>query len=383
MTPGATRPDPDVFRRRVSCVRGWLVFLGLCLRLITCRMARSIPLPDFVPHKDPLARTAYCLFRWHRLRIIGHGHCPTDGPAVFVANHHGLDDPAFLWPAIHLASGERYIPRFLMRDDFFKGFPWDWLPLSLNTLCERCGAVLISRGRVNPHQLRPALNALRTGEACALFPSGTRSRTGAWIEYRPGDIEVPGDPAALAALGARMAELPAMPVVPAGITCHPVSGEITVAFGPPIFVAARSEPANLVACNAEICAATGNLVEVNAAHLVATLLWAMNTHGRERLGTRRLVQAVLDWISSTDHALIHPALRHEPGTACLQACHFFARQGCARLAGNELIVCPKRVNTCPPWTVTYRKKNPVRYWTNQVLHLRNLDSWAVSWVLGT
>jgi len=109
----------------------------------------------------------------------------------------------------------------------------------------------------------------------------------------------------------------------------------------------------------------------------------MNTHGRERLGTRRLVQAVLDWISSTDHALIHPALRREPGTACLQACHFFARQGCARLAGNELIVCPKRVNTCPPWTVTYRKKNPVRYWTNQVLHLRNLDSWAVSWVLGT
>jgi len=375
-------PDPSVFALRCSALHGWLVLVWLCLRLTACHLTRRGTLPDFVPHKDPLVRTAWSLFRWHRLRIVGARHCPDKGPALFVANHHGLDDPALLWPAIHLASKERFIPRFLMRDDFFRGFPWDWLPLSLNTLCERCGAVLITRGQTSPTQLRQALQAMRSGEACVLFPSGTRSRTGVWLEYRPGEIEAPGSPAALAAVGARVAGLSALPVVPAGITRHPVSGGVTVTFGEPMAIEARTDPAGLARKNAVLCAAIGELVEVHAVHLTAALLWTMSVHGRNRLSTHRLVHSVTDWVASNARAVVHPELWREPEAASLRACQYFVRQRCVGLAGNEIILRRERTDVCPPWTTAYRKINPVRYWTNQILHLKGLDQWAVTWATG-
>jgi len=384
MRPGTASPlTPDVFTERVSAIRGWLIFFRLCLKLVRHRLLPGTPLPDFVPHKDALARVAHSLFRWRRLRVVNPNLCPADGPAIFVANHHGLDDPALLWPAIHLASGERFIPRFLMRDDFFRGFPWDWLPIRLNTLCERCGAVPISRGRVSPAQLRPALQSLKEGNACALFPGGTRSRTGAWIEYRPGEENTHGDPAALAALAARVAGKPEIPVIPMGITRHPILRQVTVAFGSPIRVASRGDASELAARNQEICHAIGLLTEVHAVHLVAAIIWALCTHHRKSFPLKTVVHAVMDWAASPPCPLVHPELIREPESACRRACAYFARLGYLRIAGREIYPRESRVNNCPPWTTGYRRANPVRYWTNQVLHIKGIDTWAAEWVLGT
>ena len=99
------------------------------------------------------------------LEVRGQEHLPTRGPFIVAANHTSFLDP----PVIGAASPRRV--RFMARADLYT-HPW----LSAYMRSVRC--ISVRRGEADIGAIRQALQALREGEPVAIFPEGSRQRTG-------------------------------------------------------------------------------------------------------------------------------------------------------------------------------------------------------------
>ena len=95
---------------------------------------------------------------------------------------------------------------------------------------ERCGTVLVERGRADRGAIQEIVEHLRQEDCVALFPEGTRSRDGVLQPFRGG-----------AALAARLANVQIIPVGISGTydawprhRRFPRRGRVRVRFGLPI-----------------------------------------------------------------------------------------------------------------------------------------------------
>lgn len=123
-------------------------------------------------------------------RIEGLEHVPREGPALVVANHLSFLDPPLLGAAL-----ERPV-HFMAKQELFR-----YRPIAF--FLRRLNAFPVKRGKPDRAAIREALSVLEDGKLLAMFPEGTRSRTG---ELLPGQSGV-----AMLALRSRA------PVIPVGI----------------------------------------------------------------------------------------------------------------------------------------------------------------------
>lgn len=112
----------------------------------------------------------------YRLRVLGRGHVPTEGPALLTPNHVSFADGLFLIAAI-----DRPI-RFVVYAEYFRR------PLIGRFL--RCmGAIPIASNR-GPRMIleafREAGRALDRGELVCIFPEGQLTRTGMTLPFQRG-----------------------------------------------------------------------------------------------------------------------------------------------------------------------------------------------------
>ncbi|MBI3296656.1 MAG: 1-acyl-sn-glycerol-3-phosphate acyltransferase [Elusimicrobia bacterium] len=145
---------------------------------------------------------------WHASGLEG---VPRSGPLIVAANHISMVDPPLLGMSL---SPVRWA-RFVGKEELFR-FP----PLGL--LLRRLGCIKLDR-RGDVRAVRSALEVLERGGCMAMFPEGTRSRTGQ-----------PGKPKPGVALLARQARAP---VVPARVShTRTLLGPepFTIRFGAPI-----------------------------------------------------------------------------------------------------------------------------------------------------
>jgi 1-acyl-sn-glycerol-3-phosphate acyltransferase len=100
-----------------------------------------------------------------RMRVHGHDHLPASGAAIVVSNHIAAIDPGILVGAL---------PRpiaLMSKIENYRG------PLKL--FMPMVGAFTVRRGAADRRALATAEQVLQRGQLLAMFPEGTRSRTGA------------------------------------------------------------------------------------------------------------------------------------------------------------------------------------------------------------
>ena len=101
---------------------------------------------------------------WFRWNVEGADNIPRQGPALFAFNHIAFLDP--LVAAYAIDGGGRH-PRFLAKHDL-------WSDKRVAWLVKGTRQIPVTRGTASAADaLRPAIDALRGGEAIVIFPEGT------------------------------------------------------------------------------------------------------------------------------------------------------------------------------------------------------------------
>lgn len=162
------------------------------------------------------------------LREWGRDNIPRTGPVILASNHISDWDP----PVMGTASTR--VPYYMAKSELFRGG-------AARFLLDRLGAFPVNRTGVDTGAIRTSVSLLEQGHALAMFPEGTRSRTGLLGRGRQG-----------IALIARRSASPMVPVYISG-TVSPGKalfrpGGFSVAFGPPI-TPAETESAFLAGGN--------------------------------------------------------------------------------------------------------------------------------------
>lgn len=148
-----------------------------------------------------------------RLHIEGTENIPKDGPLVIASNHLSLLDP----PVLGTAATRKV--HFMAKQELF-------VPI-LGTIYKMLGAFPVRRGGADRAAIKHGIEILQSEKVLAIFPEGTRSKTGKLGKAEPGAL--------------MMASKVKAPIVPACVigTDYKRYGRIwpkvTVRFGKPIY----------------------------------------------------------------------------------------------------------------------------------------------------
>lgn len=98
----------------------------------------------------------------YRTKVIGKDNIPLEGPVIYCANHRSYLDPQLV-----VITARRHV-RFLAKDELGKNPLFDHLG-------KLFGAIRVKRDSKDITAIKETLKTLKSGEAIALFPEGTRN----------------------------------------------------------------------------------------------------------------------------------------------------------------------------------------------------------------
>ena len=109
-----------------------------------------------------------------RLRIEGAENIPKDGPLVIACNHLSLLDP----PVLGTAATRKV--HFMAKEELF-------VPV-LGDIYRLLGAFPVRRGGADRAAIKHGIDILESNQVLAIFPEGTRSKTGELGKAPPGAL---------------------------------------------------------------------------------------------------------------------------------------------------------------------------------------------------
>lgn len=113
-----------------------------------------------------------------RLEVKGAENIPATGPLVIASNHLSLLDP----PVIGVASTRKV--HFMAKQELF-------VPV-LGDIYKLLGAFPVKRGGADRTAIKHGIDLMLDGGVLAIFPEGTRSKTGALGKAEPGALMMAG-----------------------------------------------------------------------------------------------------------------------------------------------------------------------------------------------
>ncbi len=102
---------------------------------------------------------------WLRWEVFGRENIPADGPVVIACNHLSLLDPPVLG-----AAATRQV-HFMAKSELFR-------PSWFGAIIRKLGAFPVRRGAMDRDAIKTGLTILKEKKVLAVFPEGTRSKTG-------------------------------------------------------------------------------------------------------------------------------------------------------------------------------------------------------------
>jgi len=109
-----------------------------------------------------------------RIEYQGVENVPLSGPLVLASNHISLLDP----PSV--GSGIDRIVRYMAKEELF-------VPI-LGSIWRAWGAFPVKRGGADRSAIKMGIDILQDGQCLAIFPEGTRSKTGKLGKAQPGAL---------------------------------------------------------------------------------------------------------------------------------------------------------------------------------------------------
>lgn len=109
-----------------------------------------------------------------RMRVEGTENIPKDGPLVIASNHLSLLDP----PVIGTAATRKV--HFMAKQELF-------VPI-LGDIYKILGAFPVRRGGADRAAIKHGIEILQSSQVLAIFPEGTRSKTGKLGKAEPGAL---------------------------------------------------------------------------------------------------------------------------------------------------------------------------------------------------
>lgn len=312
------------------------------------------------------------IMNWPKtLRVEGAQNCPSAGPAIFAGNHQKKDDPFVMYRAIHRVTNGSYPVRYMMRDDFFKGLAGIMKSriLDVDELARLVGSLQISRDRVQLSQIKPFITLLREHGSFIMYPGRSRTRTGVFIEYRD-NIDEPGGVTFLIAQAQRGRPDLRVPAVPMTRTYNPVTKRSAVIFGEPQYLAHDADRQAQRDMDFKIIELMGGLLEINAAHLVAGILYLRCLHGvKAPASIQRYETAVTSAIERCPNRRIDPALRSDASGETKSTLRYFEEAGLISMLDQQVVPNVEAILHAPEHDKDYHRRNPVKHLVNQYLHL--------------
>ena len=304
-----------------------------------------------------------------QLHMIFTENCPKEHGAVYCSNHIMKDDPFITGASIFLASGQNVWVDYMMRDDFFAKWPKTRF-FDPDEILGLFKARPISRGKVNLKQIRLFVNILKNGGSFLMYPGRTRSRSGLLMEYRDGF----DDPAGPSFFINQLASIkPGLPTVPIARTFNPVNKRSTVAFGKPMTMPLDADRHTQRAFDFAVIDAIGNLIEIHAPHIIASILYLRALHGLHTpIDIPLLEEAVRRAPQNLPERPCDPAMIQSTTHQTRATLEFFARTGLIALTKNQATPLPASILNLPPIDANFSKINPIRTLTNQIIHLPDL-----------
>ena len=148
-----------------------------------------------------------------RMRYEGTENIPAEGPLVIASNHVSLLDP----PVLGTCSTRKV--HFMAKQELF-------VPV-LGFIYKTLGAFPVRRGGADRTAIKHGIDILQSGKVLAIFPEGTRSKTGKLGKAAPGAL--------MMASKARAAIVPSCVIGTDFRRQGRIWPKVTVRFGKPIY----------------------------------------------------------------------------------------------------------------------------------------------------
>lgn len=352
-------------------LRCWLV-VGWRLTLYAAyRLGLREP-PNMLDIRHEAAGMFSNILHWPAsLRVVNPKNCPRNGPAIFVSNHLFFFDPTYAFRAITLATEEELEPYFMMRNDFFNQSAILRV-IDVDILVSCLGAYGITRGDVKLSQLKPFLKLLKADESFIMFPGRTRSKSGLFMEYRD-EIEDPGGASFFLNATQRGKDNVRVPAVPMARTYNPVHDQSAMAFGEPLYLPPGAKREEQREFDLELMDRMGDLVELNAAQLLAAILYLRCLHSVSTpLSIESATQKVRAILDAVPHRLQHPNLASDLIGEVTLSAKYLETSGQVRIEGGAITPDSDSILSNPDLENGFRKANPTKYLANQLIHLMDV-----------
>jgi len=341
----------------------------------------------------------------NRLIVRNAGNIVESGPAIYVANHVMKSDALMVAYTVYLNTDGRQL-HIMMRDDFFGDKRWSRTPfLNMDELARSLGAIQVSREAGAYSQVKRFVRLLVDDGSFIIFPTGTRSRSGHVMEVPP-PLEL-GKVSFFAATAQRerhnkrgAAATAPVAMVPTGISFNPISKKTTLVFGKPAYLESdrpdKKIPRTVLnEFDYELLRLVSRLVEINLVQLAALYLLQFAWHAgsvKEWRGQgiylkRAVFRAELAEIARImklkSGLLLGDSLDSEFDATLKRVEKLFTRRDMVEPIGDALLLHQDRILAAPPVDRDYRKRNPVKYYANQIAHFQEVVTLVEERVLHT